>query len=82
MRRSARKVPFNDETIRILSPEHLAICKAMFDRPKDWIDIEQIFVATSPLDVGEIEDWLDRMVGEDNPRLEKLAEMKAGLALD
>lgn len=81
MRRGARKVPFNDETIPILSPEHLAVCKAMFDRPKDWLDIEQILVATDPLDLGEIEDWLERMVGDDNPRLEKLAEVKAGLSL-
>lgn len=82
MRRSARKVPFNDETIPILSPEHLAVCKAMFDRPKDWLDIEQILVATDPLDVAEIEDWLERMVGGDNPRMEKLREVKAGLSVD
>lgn len=82
MQRGARKVPFNDETIPILSPEHLAVCKAMFDRPKDWLDIEQILVATEPLDLPEIEDWLERMVGEDNPRTKKLAEVKAGLSLD
>lgn len=82
MRRDARKVPFNDETIPILSPEHLAICKAMFDRPKDWLDIEQILVATDPLDLGEIEGWLERMVGSDNPRMEKLAEIKTGLSLN
>lgn len=82
MRRGARKVPFNDETIPILSPEHLAVCKAMFDRPKDWIDIEQILVATNPLDLREVEDWLERMVGGDNPRLEKLGDVKAGLSLD
>lgn len=81
MRRGARKVPFNEGTISVLSPEHLAVCKAMFDRPKDWIDIEQILVATDPLDLGEIEDWLERMVGEDNSRMEKLAEVKAGLSL-
>jgi hypothetical protein len=81
MRQGARKVPFNEGTISILSPEHLAICKAMFDRPKDWIDIEQILVATEPLDVGEIEDWLKRMVGDDNPRMKRLAEVKAGLSL-
>jgi hypothetical protein len=82
MRRDARKVPFNDETIPILSPEHLAICKAMFDRPKDWLDIEQILVATDPLDLGEIEDWLKKMVGSDNPRMEKLAEIKTDLSLN
>jgi hypothetical protein len=82
MRRDARKVPFNDETIPVLSPEHLAVCKAMFDRPKDWLDIEQILVATDPLDVREIEAWLERMVGAGNPRMKKLAEVKAGLSLD
>lgn len=82
MQGSARKVPFNQETIAILSPEHLAVCKAMFDRPKDWLDIEQILVATDPLDVKEIEDWLERMVGGGNPRIEKLAEVKAALSLN
>ncbi|HWC47349.1 MAG TPA: hypothetical protein VG448_00510 [Solirubrobacterales bacterium] len=82
MQRNARKVPFNQETIPILSPEHLAVCKAMFDRPKDWLDIEQILVATNPLDVSEIEDWLERMVGSENPRIEKLAEVKAALSLN
>jgi hypothetical protein len=82
MRRNARKVPFNQGTIPILSPEHLAVCKAMFDRPKDWLDIEQILVATDPLDMSEIEDWLERMVGKENPRIDKLAEVKAELSLD
>jgi len=81
MRRSARRVPFADETIPILSPEHLTICKAMFDRPKDWIDIEQILVATDPLDIDEIDTWLERMVGSDDPRVAKLGELKASLSL-
>jgi hypothetical protein len=80
MRRSARRVPFNDATIPILGPEHLAVCKAMFDRPKDWLDIEQMLVATSPLDVEEIKDWLERMVGADNPRMERMLELESSLA--
>ena len=79
MRRSARKVPFAEETIPILSPEHLVVCKAMFDRPKDWIDIEQILVATDPLDLQEIEEWLERMVGSNDPRMKRLSELKASL---
>lgn len=81
MRRDARRVPFAESTIPILSPEHLAVCKAMFDRTKDWLDIEQILVATDPLDLAEIESWLERMTGPDDPRLAKLAEIKARLAL-
>ncbi|HEX2392517.1 MAG TPA: nucleotidyl transferase AbiEii/AbiGii toxin family protein [Solirubrobacterales bacterium] len=81
MRRAARRVPFAETTIPILSPEHLAVCKAMFDRPKDWIDIEQILVDTSPLDIEEIEDWLERMVGRANPRMERLAEILSRLRI-
>lgn len=81
MRRAARKVPFAETTIPILSPEHLVVCKAMFDRPKDWIDIEQVFVATNPLDLPEIEAWLDRMTAPDDHRHTKLAEIKSRLGL-
>jgi hypothetical protein len=81
MRRAARKVPFADTTIPILSPEHLTVCKAMFDRPKDWIDIEQILVATDPLDLPEIESWLARMTPADDHRHPKLAELKSQLGL-
>jgi hypothetical protein len=82
MRRRARRVPFAETTIPILAPEHLAVCKAMFNRAKDWLDIEQILVATSPLDTAAIEDWLRRMVGADDPRIARLQEIEAGLSLD
>lgn len=81
MRRGVRKVPFGEATLPILSPEHLAVCKAMFDRSKDWLDIEQILVATDPIDLAEIERWLRRMVGPDDSRIGKLEEIKARLAL-
>ncbi len=80
MRQRIRCVPFSAGTIPIVAPEHLIIRKALLDRTKDWLDIEQILVATEPLDLGEIEDWLERMVGPDNPRMKKLAEVKSGLS--
>lgn len=82
MREETRRAPFADTTIPILSPEHLTVCKAMFDRVKDWLDIEQILVGTDDLDVAEIEGWLERMAGSEDPRLEKLAELKAELKID
>jgi hypothetical protein len=81
MKRRARRVPFGETTIPILAPEHLAVCKAMFDRPKDWLDIEQILVATPSLDLTEIETWLRAMVGEENPRLARLREIIGRLEL-
>lgn len=80
MRKAVRRAPFAGTTIPILSPEHLAVCKAMFDRPKDWLDIEQILVATNPLDIAAIEGWLVAMVGEGDERVGKLREIAARLA--
>lgn len=82
MRKAVRRAPFAGATIPILGPEHLAICKAMFDRPKDWLDIEQMLLATEDLDVPEIEQWLVRMVGADDFRLRRLDELKEKLSID
>lgn len=75
MRKAIRRVPFAETTVPVLAPEHLAVCKAMFNRPKDWLDIEQILVAANPLDVPEIEAWLEAMVGERDERLLRLREI-------
>ncbi|HYP55892.1 MAG TPA: hypothetical protein VEQ41_06290 [Solirubrobacterales bacterium] len=79
MRKEARRVPFGGIMLPILAPEHLAVCKAMFDRRKDWLDIEKMLIA-GDLDLGSVEAWLRRMVGEGDERLERLAEVKAELA--
>jgi hypothetical protein len=81
MRKQTRRVPFAGITVPILGPEHLAICKAMFDRRKDWMDIEQMLIVGDALDVYEIERWLVRMVGPGDPRLERLEEMKTELLI-
>ncbi len=69
---AVREVPFAGTTIPIVSPEHLVIRKAMLDRPKDWLDIEAILAAETPLDLDVIRSWLERLAGRDDPRLEKL----------
>jgi hypothetical protein len=82
MRHEARRVPFEGTTLPILAPEHLAICKAMFDRRKDWLDIEKMLIVSDDFDLPAVEAWLKRMVDEDDPRLERLEELKSGLAVD
>lgn len=79
MRNEARRVPFGGTTVTILAPEHLAVCKAMFDRRKDWLDIEQMLIAADDLDLTEVEAWLKRMVSADDPRLGRLAELRAAV---
>jgi hypothetical protein len=77
MRKQARRVPFGGTTVPILAPEHLAVCKAVFDRRKDWLDIEQMLIAGDELDLAEVEQWLERLVGKQDPRLARLAELRA-----
>ncbi len=81
MRGATRRVPFSEARIPILAPEHLAICKAVFNRPKDWLDIEAMLVVTEPLDIDAIESWLTRLVGPDDERLEKLDALLRGLEI-
>jgi hypothetical protein len=71
-----RRLPFGDTTLPFVAPEHLAVFKAMFGRPKDWIDIEQMLLATDSMDPAEVERWLEKMVGKDDPRLKRFAELK------
>jgi hypothetical protein len=75
MRESIRRVPFGDAQIPILAPQHLVVCKALFDRAKDWIDIEQIVAATPELDRKDIGDWLRRLIGDDDPRAVRFKEL-------
>jgi hypothetical protein len=72
MRRDARIVPFGEDRLPILAPEHLLVCKIAFDRPKDWLDLEQVLVCVEDLDVEEIRGWLARILGEEDPRMGRL----------
>jgi len=75
MRKATRRVAFASATIPILGPEHLAACKAIFNRPKDWLDIEQILVATPDVDRDEIRRWIGAIVGGDDPRVERFVRL-------
>jgi hypothetical protein len=80
MERDLRRVPFAEVKIPILSPEHLMICKAVFDRSKDWIDIEQMMVVTDDLDVKLVDAWLVEILGEDHLSLARLRRLANELA--
>lgn len=68
-----RMVPFGDAQLPILAPEHLVVCKTVFDRRKDWIDIEQVlFTTAAELDVAELWTWIDRLIGRDDRRATRL----------
>jgi hypothetical protein len=70
-----RSVPFADATIPILAPEHLVVCKVLFDRSKDWVDIEAMLELGTALDAAEVLRWVGRMAGDDDPRYDRIAAM-------
>lgn len=75
MRGAIRIEPFGEASIPILAPEHLLICKAIFNRRKDWLDIEQMTVTVEDLDTKEVLLWLDRTLGEDDPRRHRASSL-------
>jgi hypothetical protein len=70
---ASRVVPFADITISILGPEHLVVCKAVFNRAKDWVDIDAMVEADVALDAAEVLRWVGRIAGDTDPRYERVA---------
>ncbi|HKB51688.1 MAG TPA: hypothetical protein VKC63_09680 [Solirubrobacterales bacterium] len=57
--------------IPVLDCASLVVFKALFDRTKDWADIEAIAIVT-PEDIEGAAAAIANLVGEDDPALEKL----------
>lgn len=79
--RHRRNVPFEGETIPVLGPIELAVFKAMFNRLRDWGDLEEMAQAAM-LDFDAVRDALGEMIGPEDERLTRLDELarRAGRA--
>jgi hypothetical protein len=75
----ARAVRFGPVEIPILSPEHLIVCKAVFDRPKDWVDIEEMVSWGTEMDSAAVLGWIEKLLGADSEQHARLAAMLATL---
>ena len=64
-------VDFAGRKVRILCADDLAVFKAMFDRPKDWVDIDEM-VAAGTLDRLTASRRLADVLGADDPRVDRL----------
>jgi hypothetical protein len=69
-----RQVSFEGRSIPVLDCTALAVFKAMFDRPRDWVDIEAMVEARA-LDLGEASRWVREMAGAQSAPARKLAEL-------
>jgi hypothetical protein len=68
-----RMVPFSGTQIPVLGPVELAAFKAMFDRTRDWADIEAMLVAET-LDLDAVREALRTMLDAADARFERLDE--------
>jgi hypothetical protein len=68
-------VPFGDGTIPILGADHLIVCKAVFSRPKDWIDIDSILEGDTEVSAAEILRWVARIAGDEDPRYARIVSV-------
>lgn len=71
--RHRQTVPFAGTRIPVLGPEELAVFKAMFDRTRDWADIEAMLGAGT-LDLDAVRATLHTMLPADDPRFARLGE--------
>ena len=79
MQKSVRQLPFGPDVMPFIGPEHLMVCKALFDRRKDWFDIEQMLITVPDLRVGEVTRWMDEIGGADDHRTIRLRALIAEL---
>jgi len=71
-----RRVPFGEgDAIHVLAAEDLLVFKAIFDRARDWRDIDEVVYAMGEeLDAAYVQDWLERIVGAEDERYQRFAE--------
>ncbi|MGH9091118.1 MAG: hypothetical protein ACRDZR_07050 [Acidimicrobiales bacterium] len=69
-----RDVPFEQGSIPVLSATDLVVCKALYGRGKDWVDIEAMRDAGT-VDAPEALRWVAALVGPDHPHYRRLFEI-------
>ncbi len=65
---------FGGSWIPFLACRDLAVFKAFFNRPQDWVDLEKM-VAARTIHPGVVADTLARYVGSDDPRVNRLRRL-------
>jgi len=65
--------PFGEAQIPVISAEDLLICKVLYDRPKDWVDIEAVAKTRgAELNTDYMRSWLSEAIGEADPRMDRM----------
>ena len=65
-------MPFAGSQVNVLAAEDLAVFKALFDRSRDWVDIDEMSAAGT-LDRKVAAERLASLLHSDDPRIARLA---------
>ena len=49
------------------------VCKVVFNRPKDWVDIDSMLSGDPDIDAPEVLRWVGRLAGDEDPRYNRIA---------
>ena len=71
--RHVREVPFSRTKIPILGPIELTVFKVMFDRTRDWAEIEAMLSANT-VDLDAVRTALETMLEPGDQRFDRLTE--------
>jgi len=74
----AQPVNFLGVDVLVITATDLMVFKMLFDRSKDWVDIEQLLRAEAG-DPDEAASWVASFLGADASQLERLARLRATL---
>ena len=70
-----RTVPFGPDDIPILAAEDLMVYKVVFDRRKDWLDIEQMLLLNvGVVDLDDVRHWVTAIVGSEDARVARFEQ--------
>ncbi|MGJ9412668.1 nucleotidyl transferase AbiEii/AbiGii toxin family protein [Aeromicrobium sp. CF4.19] len=70
----AERVTLGGVELAIVTATDLTILKALFDRAKDWVDIEAM-LQRGTVDVDEVQAWLAELLGADDSRIDRLRRL-------
>ncbi len=72
----SRVVPFGSIEIPVLDCGDLVVFKAIFGRPQDWVDIQNV-ISSGGVDPSDPLDRLEALLGREDPAWQRLASVGA-----
>ena len=70
-----RRVDFDGTRLPVLGPVELVVFKVMFDRGRDWVDVEDV-ISAGAVDLGAVRASLEELLEPGDPRFAQLDDVE------